>query len=92
MKFTVSRENLLPPLQKIVGVIERKQTLPILSNALMKLADNQLVITGTDLEIQLVTRTSVEVDQRGEITTPARKLMDICRLLPMRNLPDKPLA
>ncbi len=83
MKFTVSRESLLPPLQTIIGVIERKQTLPILSNILLKMTNDQLVLTGTDLEIQLVTRTTVDhVDQGGEITTPARKLMDICRLLP----------
>jgi DNA polymerase III subunit beta len=83
MKFTVSRENLLPSLQTIIGVIERKQTLPILSNILLKMTNDQLVLTGTDLEIQLVTRTAVDpVDQGGEITTPARKLMDICRLLP----------
>ena len=83
MKFTASRENLLPALQTIIAVIERKQTLPILSNILLKMTNDQLVLTGTDLEIQLVTRTTVDpMDEGGEITTPARKLMDICRLLP----------
>jgi DNA polymerase-3 subunit beta len=82
MKFTVARDDLLASLQKVIGVIERKQTRPILSNVLMQLADGALVITGTDLEIQLVTRTVVSTKEVGEITTPARKFMDICRLLP----------
>lgn len=86
MKFTVRRENLLPALQTIIGVIERKQTLPILSNIVLKMSNDQLVLTATDLEIQLVTRITVDkVDKGGEITTPARKLMDICRLLPERS-------
>lgn len=86
MKFTTSRENLLTPLQQVVGVIEKRQTLPILSNVLIRLADNRLEFTGTDLEVQLVTHSVTDFGDAGEITVPARKLLDICRLLPEGSL------
>lgn len=82
MKFTISRENFLAPLQQVVGVIEKRQTLPILSNVLIKLEGERLEFTGTDLEVQLVTAGATESGQDGSITVPARKLLDICRLLP----------
>jgi DNA polymerase-3 subunit beta len=82
MKFTTSRENLLTPLQQVVGVIEKRQTLPILSNVLIRLDGNRLEFTGTDLEVQLVTHSVTESGEGGDITVPARKLLDICRLLP----------
>lgn len=82
MKFTSSRENLLTPLQQVVGVIEKRQTLPILSNVLIRLSENRLEFTGTDLEVQLVTHSVTDSGEDGQITVPARKLLDICRLLP----------
>lgn len=82
MKFSIARERFLGPLQQIVGVIERRQTLPILGNVLLKLDEGHLQLTGTDLEVQLVTRVPMEGAQPGQITVPARKLLDICRLLP----------
>ena len=65
------------------GIVEKKNTLPILSNVLIALKDNCLSMTGTDLEVEIVGHVMLkdpEVD--GEITVPARKLMDICRSLP----------
>lgn len=82
MKFSTSREALLAPLQQIVGVIERRQTLPILGNVLLRLSDGRLELTGTDLEVQLITRLDVQGDDEGSTTVPARKLADIVRLLP----------
>lgn len=82
MKFTVDRETLLKPLQSIQGVVERRQTLPILSNLLMSVADDGLAITATDMEVELVARARLEDATDGEITLPARKLIDICRALP----------
>ncbi len=82
MKFTINREQLLTPLQQIVSVIERRQTMPILSNVLIVVQDDQLVLTGTDLEIQMVAKLSLETAENGEITVPARKFLDLCRLLP----------
>jgi len=83
MKFSISREALIKPLNLVAGVVERRQTLPILSNVLLNLEGTQISLTGTDLEVELIGRVEVEaggVD--GEITVPARKLVDICKSLP----------
>jgi len=82
MKFILNRELLLTPLQQIVSVIEKRQTMPILANILFQLENNQLTLTGTDLEIQIVVKIPLQSDISGSITIPARKLLDICRLLP----------
>ena len=89
MHFTISREALLKPLQLVAGVVERRQTLPVLSNVLLEVRGQQLSLTGTDLEVELIGR--VMLDDRavdGEITVPARKLMDICKSLPSDALID----
>lgn len=83
MKFIISRDQILAPLQQIVSVIEKRQTMLILSNVLLQIADNQLVITGSDTEIQIVCKLNLETEaESGDITVPARKFLDICRLLP----------
>ena len=82
MKFIIIKETLLTPLQQIVNVIEKRQTMPILANILLKIEDQQLVLTGTDLEIQIIAKVNISNAVPGEITIPARKLLDICRLLP----------
>jgi DNA polymerase-3 subunit beta len=82
MKFTINREALLIPLQRIVAVIEKRQTMPVLSNVLLVVNDHQFTITGTDLEVQLVSRIALEDSDAGTITVPARKLLEICKLLP----------
>ena len=83
MKFSVSRVALIKPLNLVAGVVERRQTLPILSNVLMSLESNRLSLTGTDLEVELVGRIDVQSEGAdGDITVPARKLVDICKSLP----------
>ncbi|MCB1685911.1 MAG: DNA polymerase III subunit beta [Pseudomonadales bacterium] len=87
MKFTTDRESLLRPLQLVTGVVERRQTLPVLANLLVVARDGQLSLTGTDLEVELVSELSTEsgainITQEGEVTIPARKLSDIWRSLP----------
>ncbi|NOQ63104.1 MAG: DNA polymerase III subunit beta [Methyloprofundus sp.] len=82
MKFIINRELLLTPLQQIVNVIEKRQTMPILANVLFRLTHNQLTLTGTDLEVQIVVKVALDNEIEGSITIPARKLLDICRLLP----------
>ena len=84
MKFVISREALLKPLNLAAGVVERRQTLPILANVLLSLSGQRLSITGTDLEVELVGQAELEVDpeSQGEVTVPARKLVDICKSLP----------
>lgn len=83
MKFSISREALLRPLALVAGVVERRQTMPVLSNVLIKVEQHEVSLTGTDLEVELVGRTvASEVGEAGVITVPARKLMDICKSLP----------
>lgn len=82
MKITAQRETLLKPLQIVSSVVERRQTSPILANTLMSVTGNMLTLTGTDLEVEMVATMEVESDQDGDITLPARKLMDLCRTLP----------
>ncbi|PAU52192.1 DNA polymerase III subunit beta [Pseudomonas indica] len=90
MHFTIQREALLKPLQLVAGVVERRQTLPVLSNVLLVVEGQQLSLTGTDLEVELVGRVTLEegASEPGEITVPARKLMDICKSLPNDALVD----
>ena len=82
MQFSIQREALLKPLQQVVGVVERRQTLPVLANVLVKVAASRLSLTATDLEVEMVACTDVEKPDDGEITIPARKLFDIVRALP----------
>ena len=82
MKLTASREEFLAPLQSVIGVVERRQTMPVLANVLLSARDNRLSITGTDLEVELVATSNVTVAQAGDITIPGRKLLDIFRALP----------
>jgi DNA polymerase-3 subunit beta len=82
MKFIINREEILTPLQQIVSVIEKRQTMPILSNVLIVIDDDQLTLTGTDLEIQIIAKININQATPGSITVPARKFLDICRLLP----------
>lgn len=82
MRFSISRESLLRPLQLLNGVIERKQTLPVLSNILIVATEEGLSLHATDLELGMVLKLSLEGGQPGEATLPARKLMDITRALP----------
>src|SRR5579883_1546984 len=83
MDIIVQREALLKPLQAVSGVVEKKQTLPILSNVLLTVKDGKLLLTGTDLEIELVGFVAIEtLTAEGSVTVSARKLFDICRTLP----------
>ncbi len=82
MKFSIQREQLLKPLQTIVGVVERRQTLPVLSNVLVSVKDGTLSMTTTDLEVEMIATVGIEGGENGDTTIPARKFVDICRALP----------
>lgn len=80
MKFSISRERFLQPLQLVSGAVERRHTLPVLANVLIKVGEGALWLTGTDLEVELISSVALEGDfEEGEITVPAKKLFDICR-------------
>lgn len=82
MKFSASRETVLKPLSAVIGVVERRQTMPILAHVLISAQDTKLTMTATDLEVELRAEVEVAVEDPGEITVPGRKLYDICRALP----------
>ncbi len=87
MKFSIQREILLKPLQQVAGALGGRPALPILGNLLMQVRDQQLLLTGTDLEVELIATLPLEeVEQAGDITVPCRKLLDICRGLPEQAL------
>ncbi len=78
------KETLLKPLQTVIGIVERKQTMPILSNILLEKNANRIRFTSTDLEIQMTTTMDIE-DQTGSveaITVGGKKLQEILRILP----------
>ncbi len=82
MKFSSERERILEPLQAVIGVVERRQTMPILANVLLSAKNGQLAITATDLEVELVASGVVKIQQDGDVTVPGRKLLDIIKALP----------
>lgn len=82
MKFTIQREAILKPLQTVSGVVERRQTLPILSNVLVDVSPTGIALTATDLEVEMKVFTPLDTPEGGRTTLPARKFMDICRALP----------
>ncbi|MDT8406369.1 MAG: DNA polymerase III subunit beta [Methylococcales bacterium] len=84
MKFAINRDDLLPSLQHLNNIVEKRQTTPVLNNALLNFADNELIMTGTDTELQLVSRLPLpNLDNPPQpVTVPVRKLLDICRNLP----------
>ncbi len=82
MKLTIQREDLLRPLQITSSVVERRHTLPVLSNVLLSLRNGTLTLTGTDLEVEITARIETGAGEEGEITLPARKFLDICKALP----------
>ncbi|PCH61987.1 MAG: DNA polymerase III subunit beta, partial [Gammaproteobacteria bacterium] len=81
MNITLNKDVLLKPLQLINGVVERRQTLPILANVLVEVDHGVLTFTATDLEVEIITQLGVDSKSSGRITLPARKLFDICRSL-----------
>ncbi|MEM7762468.1 MAG: DNA polymerase III subunit beta [Pseudomonadota bacterium] len=82
MKLSASRQTLLNTLQAVIGVVERRQTMPILANVLLVAKSNRLAVTATDIEVELQSQADVDVDMAGEVTVPGRKLFDICKALP----------
>lgn len=83
MQFTISREALIRPLQRVVGAVEKRQTLPILANILVTVKNQLLSLTGTDLEMEMIARVPLtEQAEPGTTTIPGKKWLDICKALP----------
>ncbi len=82
MRLTIGRDELLKALNVVGSVVERRQAKPILTHVLIKAGDGEVVLTGTDLEIEVVARCAAEVQEPGVVTVPGRKFLDIVRTLP----------
>src|SRR5215831_9517989 len=82
MEITVNKLDLLKELTATQGVVERKTTIPILSNFLFEVAGETLTITATDLDLSLRTSCPVKAKKEGSCAIPARKLYDYVKLLP----------
>jgi len=82
MNINIQKETLEQPLSQIIGVVEKRQTLPILGNVYLELDQNKLTLIGSDLETEITTRVQNVDGENGKTTVSARKLFDICRSLP----------
>ncbi len=82
MDFVTTRENLLRELQAMQGIVEKKSTIPILSNILIDASSDRLELLATDLEVGIRTTCEAAVAKPGSVTLSARRLFDIVRLLP----------
>ena len=84
MKLIITKENLIKAMQKIIGVVEKRQAMPILSHVLFRKNKDNYEVLASDLEVQLSSAVSLESDSEfsNEFTIPGRKLFDICKGLP----------
>lgn len=82
MKFTIERAAMLKALAHVQNVVERRNTIPILSNVRLQAADGGLGLTATDMDLAMVERVDADVAQPGATTAPAHTLYDIVRKLP----------
>jgi len=79
MEFKINRNTFLDGIQKTLGIVEKKTTLPILNNVLLKAEQNKLKIIATDREISLISDYEAEVSEKGDITISAKKLYEMVR-------------
>ncbi|MEO8417218.1 MAG: DNA polymerase III subunit beta [Methylophilaceae bacterium] len=82
MNIKINRDTLLKPLSSVSGIVERRHTLPILSNLLLEAKQDKIVLTATDLEMQISLSIETAVGSELSTTISAKKLLDICRSLP----------
>ncbi|MDD2897931.1 MAG: DNA polymerase III subunit beta [Desulfuromonadaceae bacterium] len=86
MEFKIEKEQFLKSLQKIQGIVEKRTSMPILSNVLLEAAESSLFVTATDLEVGMKSRYSAEVISSGKITVSAKKLYEIVKELPNQQI------
>ena len=89
MELVVRKDDLLPELQLIQGIVERKNTIPILANVLFKAKTNDVEMRATDLEVALFSSCAAKVKKSGVVTLPAKTLFEVVRALPETNITIK---
>ncbi|WWP01707.1 MAG: DNA polymerase III subunit beta [Candidatus Dasytiphilus stammeri] len=83
MKFIIQRQQILKPLQQVCSMLSNRPTLPILNNLLIKVSQDRLSLTGSNLEIEMISNLVLtDLHEDGIITVPAKKFLEICRSLP----------
>ncbi len=82
MHIEILRESLLKPLQTVIGVVERRQTMPVLANVLLLAREGELTLIASDSEVELSARIEAPISEQADLTLPGRKLFDILRALP----------
>lgn len=82
MQIKINREVLLKPLNSVTGIVERRHTLPILSNLLLIIKAQEMQLSATDLEMQISLKIQTDIEGELRTTISAKKLVDICRSLP----------
>jgi len=81
MKFSIKKEDILRELQLLQGIVEKRNTMPILANVLISAAENEVELIGTDLEVGLKTHFPAKIEQTGSITISGKKVFEIVRSL-----------
>jgi len=81
MKFSIEKENILRELQLLQGIVEKRNTMPILANILINATEEEIEMTGTDLEVGLKSHFPARVEETGSITISGKKLFEIVRSL-----------
>jgi DNA polymerase III subunit beta len=82
MKYSLPKENLLDELQLLQGIVEKRNTMPILANILMNVSGTEIELTGTDLEVGLRTHFGADIQKPGAITVNGKKIFEIVKSLP----------
>ena len=82
MRFTIPKENILDELQLLQGIVEKRNTMPILANILMNVTENEVELTGTDLEVGLKTHFAARIEKPGATTVNGKKIFEIVKSLP----------
>src|SRR5437763_17004154 len=81
LKIKTTNDKLLGPLAQVTGIVERRHTLPILSNVLISASGSRVEFLATDLEVQITSKAELAASAEGSVTVGARKLFDILRYL-----------
>jgi DNA polymerase-3 subunit beta len=82
MKFSISKDSILEELQLLQGIVEKRNTMPILANILVHVTPKEVVLTGTDLEVGLITRFPAQIEEAGALTVSGKKIFEIVKSLP----------
>ncbi len=81
MKFSIKKEDILGELQLLQGIVEKRNTMPILANVLITASENEVELIGTDLEVGLKTHFPAQIEETGSITISGKKVFEIVRSL-----------